>query len=55
MEYQAKLKKFEERQERQKLTQQERIDAVLAGDQPKDELSWEFMIWRKFKDPLRIK
>jgi len=51
MKHEAKLQKQQQKQ----LTTRERIDAVLTGDQPKDELSWEFMIWRKFKDPLRIK
>jgi len=51
MKHEAKLKKAEEKQ----LTTQDRIQAVLAGEEPKDVMSWEHYIWRTHHNPLRIK
>ena len=51
MQHEAKLKATEEKMR----TQQERIQAILQGEQPKDELSWEFYIWKTHGNPLRIK
>ena len=31
---------------------EDRIQAVLAGEQPTDLRSWEYFIWKRYKDPL---
>ena len=51
MKHEAKLKKAEEKQ----LNTQERIKAILEGDQPTDVMSWEYYIWKTYTNPLRIK
>ena len=43
--------KIEKQLERVRSTQ-ERIQAVLAGEQPTDVMSWEYYIWKTYKDPL---
>jgi hypothetical protein len=48
MKHEAKLKQVEQKQ----LTTQQRIEEILQGEQPTDVMSWEFFIWKKYKDPL---
>jgi hypothetical protein len=51
MKHEAKLQKAEQKQ----ITTQERIQAILEGEKPTNVMSWEYHIWTKYKDPLRIK
>jgi len=47
---QAEIEKMEARAKKK----QEKIKAILEGQEPENKLSWEYHIW-KSKDPLRIK
>jgi predicted component of type VI protein secretion system len=53
-EFRDNLEKLKETREKGK-TQEERIQAILEGEKPTDQLSWEFYIWKKYKDPLAIR
>jgi hypothetical protein len=50
-EFRDNLQKLKDVREKQK-TLEERIQAVLDGEKPKDIMSWEFYIWMSYKDPF---
>jgi len=50
-EFRDAQKKLQEANERAN-NLEERIRAVLEGEKPTDPRSWEYFIWKRYKDPL---
>jgi hypothetical protein len=50
--YRDELKKMEKLKAKEQ-TLQEKIQAVVEGEKPKDVMSWEFYIWNQYNNPMQ--